>query len=286
MSKNAKQIVNALLEYGIDPDAPRPGSPDDPWRQQTGPLPPMQFGGRPGPADEPEAPAEPAGLAPEQEAMMAQIKDRFIRERTEGFVHPETGQRVEPVSREEAEARWLKVEPRFRAQMNTPRAKQRSRFMWKPPTTEALIQELGGFYCFTCKEPTTVKEGEGGKNVCAKCGAEINYSKYGKNPVPKAEPKTESSRAWSSQPPQSATDSGMGGGDLPLRREVGTYHPGDFPSKGFVASDPEAMIQRDPLWRSKTAQFADTMSLMRAYLEDPNANPQIKHAIEMMLPKE
>lgn len=51
----AKQIVARLLEYGIDPDAPRPGSPEDPWRQSFGPLPPMQFGGRPGPAlDEPE----------------------------------------------------------------------------------------------------------------------------------------------------------------------------------------------------------------------------------------
>lgn len=29
----AKQIVASLLEYGIDPDAPRPGSPEDPWRK-------------------------------------------------------------------------------------------------------------------------------------------------------------------------------------------------------------------------------------------------------------
>lgn len=201
MSKNAKQIVNALLEYGIDPDAPRPGSPDDPWRQQTGPLPPMDFGGaRPGSAADPletEGEAaedwrgEPEALPQEQAAMLAQIKERFIRERVEGFIHPKTGQQVPPVSREEAEARWLKVEPKFREQLGTPQAKQRARFMWKPPTNEALLQELGGYYCFTCKEPTTVKEGEGRKNVCAKCGAEINYAKHGKNPVPKPEPKPE-----------------------------------------------------------------------------------------------
>ena len=33
MSKNAQQIVAALLEYGFAPDAPRPGSGDDPWRK-------------------------------------------------------------------------------------------------------------------------------------------------------------------------------------------------------------------------------------------------------------
>jgi hypothetical protein len=49
---SAKQIVASLLEYGIDPDGPRPGQPDDPWRQSKGPLPPMTFGGRPGPAEE------------------------------------------------------------------------------------------------------------------------------------------------------------------------------------------------------------------------------------------
>lgn len=29
----AHQIVSSLLEYGINPDAPRPGSPEDPWRK-------------------------------------------------------------------------------------------------------------------------------------------------------------------------------------------------------------------------------------------------------------
>ena len=60
MSKQfAQHVVDRLLEYGINPDATQPGGPDDPWRQNTGPLPPMTFGGRPGPADdEPEAEAE------------------------------------------------------------------------------------------------------------------------------------------------------------------------------------------------------------------------------------
>lgn len=39
---NAKQIVNKLLEYGLDPNAPAPGSPDDPWRQ--GGHKPLKFG--------------------------------------------------------------------------------------------------------------------------------------------------------------------------------------------------------------------------------------------------
>ncbi len=33
---NAKQLVNKLLEYGLDPNAPAPGSPNDPWRQGGG----------------------------------------------------------------------------------------------------------------------------------------------------------------------------------------------------------------------------------------------------------
>lgn len=37
-SMRAIQLVKKLLEYGLDPDAPRPGSPDDPWRQSTGPI--------------------------------------------------------------------------------------------------------------------------------------------------------------------------------------------------------------------------------------------------------
>ena len=42
------------------------------------------------------------------------IRDRFIDDRVQGFMHPETGVRQEPVSREEAESRWQAVEPRFR----------------------------------------------------------------------------------------------------------------------------------------------------------------------------
>lgn len=140
MSKNAKQIVNALLEYGIDPDAPRPGSPDDPWRK----------GGN----------------------MKVSLKKM-------DFTGKRPGETAKPEAEDEDEDE--KAEP----------AEKPSRFKWKPPTNEALLQELGGYYCFTCKEPTTVKEGEGRKSVCSKCGAEINYAKHGKNPVPKPEPKPE-----------------------------------------------------------------------------------------------
>jgi hypothetical protein len=60
MSKlTAKQIVASLLEYGIDPDAPRPGSADDPWRKgghMKVSLKKMDFTGkRPGETAKPEA---------------------------------------------------------------------------------------------------------------------------------------------------------------------------------------------------------------------------------------
>lgn len=159
---SAKQIVNRLLEYGIDPDAPRPGSPDDPWRQSVGPLPPMEFGGRPGPAlDEPE----------------------------------EGGLEVDPNI-----PKRIPVKP---TAGNILRRSKPSRFNWKPPgeapppppagpppAVESVLQELGGYYCFTCKSPTSA-EGKDGKTVCKKCGAELNYAKHGKNPVPKDEPKKE-----------------------------------------------------------------------------------------------
>jgi hypothetical protein len=69
MNKKAAQIVSNLLEYGVDPDAPRPGGPEDPWRQSSGPLPPFTVKARPGhedevideiPAEEDEAPVKPA----------------------------------------------------------------------------------------------------------------------------------------------------------------------------------------------------------------------------------
>lgn len=71
MSKNASQIVATLLEYGADPDMPRPGGPDDPWRK--GNYKSMKFkksdfaGKRPGETEEPEdddkAEAEPPALS-------------------------------------------------------------------------------------------------------------------------------------------------------------------------------------------------------------------------------
>ena len=54
MRLSAAQIVDGLLEWNIDPTAPRPGSPEDPFRQTTGPLPPMTFQQRPGVPEPPE----------------------------------------------------------------------------------------------------------------------------------------------------------------------------------------------------------------------------------------
>jgi len=54
MKLSANQIVNKLLEYGMNPDVPPAGGADDPWRQSTGPLPmpekPDFSGMRPGAA--------------------------------------------------------------------------------------------------------------------------------------------------------------------------------------------------------------------------------------------
>jgi hypothetical protein len=48
------------------------------------------------------------------ERAMEQVRQHFIEERVNGFQHSETREIYEPVSRQEAEARWNKVEPRFR----------------------------------------------------------------------------------------------------------------------------------------------------------------------------
>jgi hypothetical protein len=45
---------------------------------------------------------------------LRQIRDRFIDERTNGWTHPETGRYQPPVPREQAEARWVAAEPKFR----------------------------------------------------------------------------------------------------------------------------------------------------------------------------
>lgn len=45
---------------------------------------------------------------------LRQIRDRFIDERTNGWTHPETGKYQPPVPRDQAEARWVAAEPKFR----------------------------------------------------------------------------------------------------------------------------------------------------------------------------
>jgi len=75
-------------------------------------------------SDSPATPVEapPASTAPEAEAKwepwmdtaLAMCKERFINERVKGFTHPRTGATYPPVPPEEAEQRWMKVEPMFR----------------------------------------------------------------------------------------------------------------------------------------------------------------------------
>lgn len=51
---------------------------------------------------------------PWMERALQASKEKFIRERVNGFTHPENNQWYGPVSREEAEARWQRAEPKFR----------------------------------------------------------------------------------------------------------------------------------------------------------------------------
>jgi len=72
---------------------------------------------------------------------------------------------------------------------DAPEPKAKSRFAWTPPKTESLLHELGGHYCFSCKSPCNVKHDKStGKGCCDRCGAEVNYRKHGKAPVPKEAP--------------------------------------------------------------------------------------------------
>jgi hypothetical protein len=48
---------------------------------------------------------------------LSQLHDRFVQERVDGFTHPVTGEQIAPMSREEAEARWQKAEPKFIAKL-------------------------------------------------------------------------------------------------------------------------------------------------------------------------
>lgn len=136
MSKTAQQVVAKLLEYGIDPDAPRPGSPEDPWRQSHVPVDinKLLYALRPG---------EPL---PDEDADLGGL---------EGGV-PAEDAAIPPAE---------------------PLPKHKSRFTWKPPFSEGLLHELGGYYCYGCHAPTSpVVDGATGKLNCDKCGAEINYS--------------------------------------------------------------------------------------------------------------
>lgn len=63
-----------------------------------------------------------------------QIRDRFVDERVRGFTHRETGEQIPPVPREEAEARWAAVEPRWREvllkSIDDPDVQRRLRLGW------------------------------------------------------------------------------------------------------------------------------------------------------------
>lgn len=58
----AQQIVNKLLEYGVDPASPAPGGPQDPWRQAG--HKPLKFRRGDFEGQRPPPPAEAGGSVP------------------------------------------------------------------------------------------------------------------------------------------------------------------------------------------------------------------------------
>ena len=103
---SAQQIVGKLLEYGINPEASAPaGSPQDPWRQHTGPLQPFKFRPRPG-----------AALAPEEEET---LPDEETTPAVGAPASPGAPGAQDPLS------------PPF---SKPPVNKYMDRFKWRPPT--------------------------------------------------------------------------------------------------------------------------------------------------------
>lgn len=60
-----------------------------------------------------------AALTPKEKKALGTMRDRYIQERTSGYMTPQ-GVRHAPVSKWEAEAMWLKDEPRLRAALKEP----------------------------------------------------------------------------------------------------------------------------------------------------------------------
>ena len=76
------------------------------------------------------------------------------------------GEKAAPKAKDEDEDEDEKPEP-----------KTNPRFSWKPKN-ESLLHELGGYYCATCKEPTTgVWDTVDGKLKCEKCNSDLNDPK-------------------------------------------------------------------------------------------------------------
>jgi len=64
---------------------------------------------------EPAAPVAEGTWEPWMQRLLEVARAKFIDERVKGFTHPGTGQTFGPVPQEQAEARWAKAEPKFKA---------------------------------------------------------------------------------------------------------------------------------------------------------------------------
>jgi len=102
---NAKDTIRQVREdQEPPPEEPAPATPAVPTASAP-------------PAAEPVAPAAASegNWEPWMQRVLDQVKKRFVDERVNGFTSPVTQQTYPPVSREEAEARWLRgPEKRFR----------------------------------------------------------------------------------------------------------------------------------------------------------------------------
>lgn len=102
---NAKDAIKQIREEDQPPgETPAAAAPQ-------APLPAAKPAATPAPAD----PTAEGGWEPWMQRLLEAARNKFIDERVKGFFHPGTGQTFAPVPQADAEARWLKAEPKFKA---------------------------------------------------------------------------------------------------------------------------------------------------------------------------
>ncbi len=100
---NAKDTIRQVREEQTpSPEPPETAAASPPTRS----APPAALPATP--------PATGGNWEPWMQRVLDMCRKRFVEERAAGFTPPGSNTAYPPVPREEAEARWLKAEPRFR----------------------------------------------------------------------------------------------------------------------------------------------------------------------------